>query len=382
MPPLDTGGQPGLKTRTLRRRIAAGQPGDYWSGPRAIVTQAFARRGITPGWEDVAATDAQAVLATDLPIFSAWYPPAAGGGRWALADIDPSGAMPTAFQTGKTRGGPAERVPTPAGYIITELSVDSRYVAVSLAGPDGWAIWLYDSTTRKGSFVDRVGASSTLNYPSLSGGRIAWQQVTDNGEISFAVKVATIGAPGVRRIPDVTFPSLSPTTLAAIAGSDTLASLRTYDAATLRPLAQKAIVTTEGDTTWVPIALRDKVVWTYVDWHRDFPLGPEVTAYVSSRDLSTQRVLNRIPLPQPWSASLTVQATDAAMTQIHPNSIGWVRPNAIQKPIAGGTAVPVTCDKGGAYLVAADEGTAVVWLSGAAGRVDLVMRRTPAGPCR
>lgn len=178
MPPLDTGGQPGLKTRTLRRRIAAGQPGDYWSGPRAIVTQAFARRGITPGWEDVAATDAQAVLATDLPIFSAWYPPAAGGGRWALADIDPSGAMPTAFQTGKTRGGPAERVPTPAGYIITELSVDSRYVAVSLAGPDGWAIWLYDSTTRKGSFVDRVGASSTLNYPSLSGGRIAWQQVT------------------------------------------------------------------------------------------------------------------------------------------------------------------------------------------------------------
>ncbi len=100
------------------------------------------------------------------------------------------------------------------------------------------------------------------------------------------------------------------------------------------------------------------------------------------RTKPSTRVLNRIPLAQPWSASLTVQATDAAMTQIHPNSIGWVRPNAIQKPIAGGTAVPVTCDKGGAYLVAADEGTAVVWLSGAAGRVDLVMRRTPAGPCR
>ena len=123
-------------------------------------------------------------------------------------------------------------------------------------------------------------------------------------------------------------------------------------------------------------------MWTYVRWQgRDWPLGPEVTAYVSPRNLSSKRVLNIIALPGLLSAPLTAQATETSLTQARPKSIVTWHPEIIQKPIAGGSAVPVTCDTGGAILFAADQGQRVVWLSGAQGSIDLVVRDTPAGPC-
>lgn len=91
--------------------------------------------------------------------------------------------------------------------------------------------------------------------------------------------------------------------------------------------------------------------------------------------------MGALPLPVSFPAALTAQATETAFTQIRPASLLTAHPEAVQKPLAGGTAVPVTCDRGGAYLYAADEGTKVVWLSGAQGKVDLVMRNKPAGPC-
>ncbi|MFE6866655.1 M4 family metallopeptidase [Kitasatospora sp. NPDC057692] len=64
---------------------------------------------------------------------------------------------------------------------------------------------------------------------------------------------------------------------------------------------------------------------------------------------------------------------------------GWTNaalPKLWQIPLAGGGAPQrVSCDRGGQYEAAADEGTRVVWLDATAGTNDLVVRERPAGGC-
>ena len=354
---------------------------------RAAITKAFDSRGIVRGWERDGRTDADRTLLSDLPFFTDWYPPVAGGSRWALADIDMYGNWPTAFKTGRTDGTGTERVALPDGFTLGDLAVDGRYVAATGLTADEIGVWLYDTVTKKGTWLARSDASHFYVYPTVAGGRVAWQDsatVNDKPDISVYVKdLATNVVRELDKPGDVAvhFPSLSRTTLVHVQGPMTAKDLVVRDAATLKVIATKRIVTGDVDTTFIPTALTSQVVWSYVNGDREWPLGPEVTEFVSPRNLSSKRILNRLDLPTLWPANLIAQATETAFTQIRPKSLLGASPEVIQKPLAGGNAVPVTCDKGGAYLFAADQKQAVVWLSGAQGKVDLVMRSTPAGPC-
>ena len=356
---------------------------------KAVIAKAFDSRGIKTGWETSGRTDADRVLASDLPIFSDWFPPVAGGGRWAVADLDPSSGLPTAVKTGLTAGGTPERVVVPNGQSVGDIATDGRYVLVTTGSADGVGVWLYDTATKRGTWLAQSDWSHFYVYPTIAGGRVAWQDSANGpgGEPDVKLSVRTIGKNDTTTIDPggkimAHFPSLSSRLLVHVQGTVTAKDLVVRDAKTLTVIASKQIVNDDLDSTFIPTALTDKVLWTYVDWHRDWPLGPKVTAYVSPSTLASKRMLNEIPLPAIWPAGLTAQATETSMTQIRPKSIVTAHPEVIQKPLAGGNAVPVTCDKGGAYLFAADEGQAVVWLSGAQGKVDLVMRSRPAGPCR
>ena len=353
---------------------------------RAVVAKAFDSRGIRPGWERKATTDAERVLYPDLPYFHEWFPPVAAGGRWVIGDVDPSGNYPTGFVTGRTDGTGLERVAIPGGSGVIELQTDGRYIAAADYGSAS-GIWLYDTATKKGTWLRREEGDHFFDNLSMAGGRIAWAESWyDNGEPTGSAFIQTIGKTDRRDLAadsdGAGFPSLSPTTLATVGGSYPATDLVVRDPVSLKVLARKRIVNSTTDVTWGPIALSDKVVWTYVDWSRGFMSGPLVTAYVSSRDLRTTTKINDIDLPTPWYAGQTLQATDTALTQIRPKSLMTWHPQLIQKPLLGGPAVPVTCDKGGGYLFAADEDRAVVWLTGSLGKVDLVMRSRPAGPCR
>ena len=364
--------------------LAAAKELKLTAAQQAVIVKAFDVRGIVRGWEMKAPTDADRVLMSDLPAFSDWNPPVAGGGRWAIDTLDP---VTGSFFTGRTDGTAAEWVEVPDGQRVIELATDGRYVAATTTDWVTMRLWLYDTTTKKGAWVAQDDMAHFYAYPSLAGGRLAWQDSYDSSDGPDAmINVATIGSGQIRRLESAGesaahLPSLSARTLAHVEGPRTRKDLVVRDAATLKVVARKRVVDSDLDTTWRPVALNDKVVWTFVDWHREWPNGPKVTAYVSPRTLTSKRVLNEIALPTPWYAELTLQATESAMTQIRPKSLLTFHREVIQKPLAGGTAVPVTCDKGGAYLFHVDEGKAVVWLSGAQGKIDLVMRKTPAGPC-
>ncbi|MFB7470121.1 M4 family metallopeptidase [Kitasatospora sp. NPDC056184] len=81
-------------------------------------------------------------------------------------------------------------------------------------------------------------------------------------------------------------------------------------------------------------------------------------------------------------------ASDQAVTFRYENEKkpagGWTNaalPKLWQIPLAGGAPQRVSCDRGGQYEAAADEGTRVVWLDATAGTTDLVVRDRPAGRC-
>lgn len=157
--------------------IAAARDLGLTTAQQAIVRKAFDSRGIVRGWEQAGRTDADRTLAADLLYFHDWFPPVAAGGRWALAAVEPTGEWPTSFRTGRTDGSGTETVAMPDGLGVLDLATDGRYVVAStftFGTPGG--IWLYDTVTHKGRWMIKTDKVSAI-YPSVAGGRVAWQEI-------------------------------------------------------------------------------------------------------------------------------------------------------------------------------------------------------------
>ncbi|MFF2143994.1 hypothetical protein [Kitasatospora sp. NPDC058190] len=87
--------------------------------------------------------------------------------------------------------------------------------------------------------------------------------------------------------------------------------------------------------------------------------------------------------PRHTTLTASDQAVTYQLTSERPAG-GWTNaalPKLWQVPLAGGAPQRLSCDRGGQYSPAADQGTRVVWLDATPGRADLVVRERPAGDC-
>ncbi|MFH9657142.1 M4 family metallopeptidase [Streptomyces sp. NPDC017248] len=352
----------------------------------AAVRRAFTAHGIVPHWEKALGIDSD-VLLSRVDTYDSRL--GAGGGWWAAADSDESGAEPYSVWAGRTDGKGQLRLISPNdGRYHVNPATDGRTVVWQAHGPGGVDIlarplaggpvrtlWHGRST---GTALDVDGDLVTFAYYNI-GGRagVAYLSLKD------PANVVTIGGGTYHR---ATFPSVS---AGRIVYQDWQRVSAVYEATTrLRDTATGAetVIQQAGPQTSLgPTALTaDRVYWLLdatgqngattlrragIDGSGVTDLSPETGAgALDIADVTASAaavtVVARTPDAETGNAALS------KLWQFTPDRAG-----------DGTHRARVSCDRGEQLSAAAADGTRVVWLDATTGITDVVTRARPTGTC-
>ncbi|MER8102912.1 M4 family metallopeptidase [Kitasatospora sp. NPDC094016] len=374
--------------------LAAGKSLKLGKAELRKVAAAFDAHGIKAGWQNRIATDTRPLL----PGATAPVGPVAGGGHWVMGNTDPNGKGATALYTGSTTSpGAPTRLSPDDGRIHGWAATDGTSAVWLAIGPDATGTWGTEVLARQLSggpvrsvFHSPVQSPDTVR---MSGGDIALT-VSDNDTGRTRVQLSHNGGPFVELpLPEghnLTAPLTFKDGLLGwietwTADGATVQAPTAYSTATGKVTAQYPVATPNGtDPPYLnfPQLAGDRLLWLAA------PADDTRPTALRSGALDGSGVRDLLPADSPYTpADMELTATDQAVTFMHRSaqpSGGWSNaalPKLYQLPLAGGTPVRVSCNRGSQFHAAADQGTRVVWLDATAGRNDLVVRDRPAGTC-
>ncbi|MEU6717200.1 M4 family metallopeptidase [Nonomuraea sp. NPDC046802] len=368
-----------------RRAVeAAARAAKLSARDRATIARAFDGHGIRPGWERGIRVDSKVVIDG---LTDAFDPPKLAEGRYVVTDSTPDASGPTVIRTGRLGGGEpvtlsdndrwnwtpvtdgklgawVSYAPELGSFQIRTRPLDRSapstmvydspgYVfALALSG-DTIAWSAQDPATGRPELWLKRGAAEPVNLtaedgvygqaPSIGGGRLAYLRLWETGGVTHATPVIRDLTTGK----EVVVPE--------IPGSGGLPSI-----------------------SGVPVMTAKNLIWLY-DANRDGRAGV-------MRAKADGTGVTPIMADGPQAPQLIyLDANDQIATVSHLPGGSTIAnaflPKILQVPVAGGTPVRYSCNRGEQSLFASGEGSRLLWLDGTAADTDLVTRDRPAHRC-
>lgn len=370
--------------------LAAGRDLGLTKRQLRTVASAFDAHGIAAGWQKRIGLDSRALL---RDVTTGMAAPAAAHGRWVMRAGGPAG---TGLYTGALDGrGTPVRLSPEDGRTHSWADTDGTNAAwAAQGGNDPRAAHEVLTAPLSGEGPVRSVFRSTTEQVGavrIAGPDLAFTVTSDGRTVLHLSRDG--GAPVALPLPEghsATDPVLRDGLLGWIETWQEGERLVTVP--TLYSLAEGKVAARfpehapagSGPSLVTSLALAGgRLLWL------DLPDDHAVRGTIRSAAVDGSGVVDLLSAdsPQaPRTTSLTV--SDRAVTFRHENERkpagGWTNaalPKLWQVPLAGGAPQRVSCDRGGQYEAAADEGTRVVWLDATAGTNDLVVRDRPAGRC-
>ncbi|MFI6445918.1 M4 family metallopeptidase [Kitasatospora sp. NPDC050543] len=359
------------------------------------VAAAFDAHGIRAGWQNRLGVDSRPLL-RDV---SSPVAPVAADGRWVMSDNDPGTKKPAALYTGSTTSPDTPtRLSPDDGRVHGWAATDGRSAVWLAIGPDAQGKWGMEVLTRSlsGGPVRSLfhSAAQQPGEVQISGNDIAFQ-VTDSATGRTRVQLSHDGAPAVELpLPDghtLSGLTLKDATLgwseSWTAGQDLVFAPTVYSIPTGKVTAQYVADAPNGGSR--PVAQSTLLAGGRLLWV-EVPGDRTERSSIRSGALDGSGVTDVLSGTSPYApprSTISITASDRAVTYGVLGSKpagGWSNaalPKLWQIPITGGTPERLSCNRGGQYLPAADQGTRVIWLDATAGRTDLVVRNRPVGSC-
>ncbi|MER7582539.1 M4 family metallopeptidase [Kitasatospora sp. NPDC097691] len=370
--------------------LAAGRDQGLDKRQLRALAAAFDAHGIRPGWQRRLGTDSRTLLQN---VSNSMATPAVSNGHWVVLG---DGAAGTGLYTGTVDGrGTPVRLSPEDGRIHSWATTDgTNAVWVAMGGPQGAAQEVLTaplsgagpvrSVFRASSPAQQLGNARisgpdvvfTLSeqgrarpYLSHGGGEPVALPLPEGHDVSeLALKDGLVAWNETWQDGDrpVTVP-----TLYSVAAGKVTARYPEHAPSGSGPSSAVSLTLAGGRLLWVDLpadhAARSTIRSAAVDGSgiadllgAGSPNAPRFTTLAASDQAVTYRVDSEKPVGG-W--------TNAALPKL------W------QVPLAGGTPQRLSCNRGGQYDPAADQGTRVIWLDATTGRTDLVVRDRAAGTC-
>ncbi|MFD5084311.1 M4 family metallopeptidase [Kitasatospora sp. NPDC058406] len=370
--------------------LAAGRALGLSRAQLRTVANAFDAHGIRAGWQQRIGLDSRVLLRDASTVSIA---PAAAKGRWVAATAEKGGkGFLSVFTGAVTGGGTPTRISPADGRSHGWPATDGTSAAWASMGADAQGSWGMEVFARplNGGELRSVhrGANQYISEVQVSGGTVAFR-VNDFGSGRTWIQLHRDGAPAVE-LPvaddhDVTALSVKDGLLGW--SEDWTTGETRSSAATVYSVAEGKVVArypaAGGASVSSTVLAGGRVLWV------ETPADRTGRSSIRSGAPDGSGVTELLPGDSTYAKLRpTITASDRAVTFGYRDGDrpagGWSNA-ALSKiwqiPITGGTPQRVSCNRGGQYLPAADQGTRVVWLDGSAGRTDLVVRDRPAGSC-
>ncbi|HVF52048.1 MAG TPA: M4 family metallopeptidase, partial [Actinomycetota bacterium] len=366
----------------------------------AAINAAFDEKGIVPGWDARPSTSGSTVLAADvapLGFFLEMFAPEASGTKYVIGDYadkrDADGEHPLEIYVGDIAGGP-----------LTKVGEDESSDTTSDEAPDisgNKVVWghvtdqgggFYDldvhSRTIGGSVKTVAGGPGLQMNPAIDGKTIVWEDTRSGGEDIWMKRgtnkpVRVAGGRAPQLAPQVSGDWVAwwvPGIPNQLAPSIGVKNVRTG--------AKFSIKTTNPNTfIGAPVLGPDYLTWyedpdfdglgsirtTKFTGRRVKDLVPETSAQAP---VWTSFLTGAFTGPALAANATTIAYTDEfyyAMRDVNePVEAAQVGRDVWVVPFAGGTPTLVTTDRGDQAYPALGSGSTVIWLDASSGRTDLV----------
>ncbi|GAA2227049.1 hypothetical protein GCM10010430_02970 [Kitasatospora cystarginea] len=378
--------------------LAAGRALHLSRAQLRAVAGAFDAHGIQAGWQHRLGMDSRTLL-SDASAPSA---PAVADGHWVMADADPTGKAQPALYTGSTTGrGAPTRLSPDDGRVHGWAATDGTSAAWLAVGTDAQGRWGMEVLTRSlagGPIRSLFNSTGTTREPgevAISGNDIAFK-VTDSATGRTRIHLSHGGGPAVE-LPLSDGHRMSGLTLkdGNLGWTESWASGQDYvDAATVYSIPAGKVTAqyvadapggSSPDAITSTLLAGGRLLW--VETPGDRTKRSSVRSGALDGSGVTDVLPGTSPDAPPAGTAVTITASDLAVTyggESRKPADGWTNaalPKLWQLPITGGTPERVSCNRGGQYQAAADQGTRVLWLDATPGRTDLVTRDRPAAGC-
>ncbi|MEU9042969.1 MULTISPECIES: M4 family metallopeptidase [unclassified Kitasatospora] len=368
--------------------LAAGRDQGLDKRQLRAVAAAFDAHGIRPGWQHRLGADSRTLLQNAS---NGMATPAAAGGHWLILGDGPAG---TGLYTGTVDGrGTPVRLSPEDGRIHSWATTDGTNAAwVAMGGSQDRTQDVLTAPLSGAGPVRSVFRSATqqLGSAQVSGPDIVF--TVSEHDYARPYLSHDGGAPIALPLPEghsVSRPVLKdglvawtetwqdgdrwmtvPTVYSIAAGKVT-AQYTAHAPAGSGPSSAGSLALAGGRLLWV-----------------DVPADHTTRSTIRSAAVDGSGVVDLVSADSPHAPFLTgLTASDQTVTYQESGAKpagGWTNaalPKLWQVPLAGGTPQRLSCNRGGQYDAAADQGSRVIWLDATAGRTDLVVRDRPAGTC-
>ncbi|MEU1505393.1 M4 family metallopeptidase [Kitasatospora sp. NPDC005748] len=369
--------------------LAAGQDLGLSRAQLRTVAGAFDAHGIRAGWQSRIGADSRTLLRG----ITGTGAPAVAAGRWVMASAERPGAT-EALYTGPITGGggPTRLSPEDGrahGYPATD-GTSAAWISLGGQGQDSWKMEVLTRSLAGGPV--RTLYSSPSRLPAdvrVSGGDIAFRASDPSVNLN-RVFLSHDGGPAVPLPLPAGHDVLSVTLKDGVLGwterwvgdQGTDVYAPTVYSIALGKVTAQYVVPASKAKVGPALLTGGRLVWTETSGD-----GGRRTS-IRSGAVDGSGVTDVVSGDGPNAPSNgTLTASDRAVTyQVGTDEQRGEWSNAAlpklwQVPLAGGTPERVSCNRGGQYRPAAEQGTRVVWVDATAGRSDLVVRDRPAGGC-
>ncbi|MFD8757234.1 M4 family metallopeptidase [Kitasatospora sp. NPDC059577] len=370
--------------------LAAGRDQGLDKRQLRALAAAFDAHGIRPGWQRRLGTDSRILLQN---VSNGMATPAVARGHWVILG---DGAAGTGLYTGTVDGhGTPVRLSPEDGRIHSWAATDgTNAVWVAMGGPPGTGQEVLTAPLSGAGPVRSVFRSTSpaqqLGNARISGTDIVFT-VSENGHSrpylsrDGAAPVA-LPLPEGHAVSELTLKDglvawtetwqdgdqqVTVPTVYSVAAGKVTARYPAHAPAGSGPSSAGSLTLAGGRLLWV-----------------DLPDDRTVRSTIRSAAPDGSGVVDLVGAGSPNAPrSTTLAVSDQAVTyrvEGDKPAGGWTNaalPKLWQVPLAGGTPQRLSCNRGGQYEAAADQGTRVVWLDATVGRTDLVVRDRPAGTC-
>ncbi|MFI7006508.1 M4 family metallopeptidase [Streptomyces sp. NPDC050145] len=365
--------------------IAAAQELGATKAQIKTAEDAFARHGITPGWESKLGTDADTLLSK---VNVAGTGVGAGGGMYAVSRSNEDGSEPYSVWVGSSDGkGAPRQVSANNGNYNVYASTDGKNVAWAEYAADAVKIHVRPVDGGVDKIVGGIGAN--LNSLTLKGDLIAYSYTNpqSGSPQSSALNIRTGEVTQLSSNPvEVTvLPSIHDGKVAYAkmwAESDGYKlGVEVLDTATgkkqLMPIDKNSVYAL-GQTAFTD----DGVFW--IEDNDGTDSGRAAVMRANSDGTQRTTVVPEAGAGSLYAYSLTASDDAVTVTDLPPATT-WdnaTLPKLYQvAPDGKGGAQRVSCNRGDQVYPSADTGQRVLWLDGTTSYTDLVKRDRPAGKC-